>query len=330
MKRVARTACVAAAFPAALVIVLAVVFRIASFHREARDAVQAAPSEGRLIPAGDVKLFVQELGPSNGPVALFTHGMGAWSGLWRPVLEPVAAAGVRCVIVDLPPFGFSERPKNGDYSRAAQARRLWAALDSLGAARASLVGHSFGSGSVAEAALSSPERVVKLILFAPALGLDAPKTPPSGALAAILNNRLAAEALVSATLANPLMTRRGLTGFMAKTEAATPERLAVLRRPLASRGYVAGLARWLPGFLFSTEDSPSYRGASYASLKMPVLLVYGDLDTTTPLAQGRRLKTLIPGADLVVLPGIGHMPQLEATAEAQELLISRLAPAARR
>ena len=80
----------------------------------------------------------------------------------------------------------------------------------------------------------------------------------------------------------------------------------------------------VPGFLFSSEDTPSTRGASYAALKMPALLIYGDKDTTTPLAQGKKLKTLIPGADLVVLPGIGHMPQLEDTDAVRKLLIATL------
>jgi pimeloyl-ACP methyl ester carboxylesterase len=39
--------------------------------------------------------------------------------------------------------------------------------------------------------------------------------------------------------------------------------------------------------------------------------VWGDLDTTTPLSQGQRLAALIPGAELAVMPGVGHMPQIE-------------------
>ncbi len=300
-----------------------VVFRIAAALRETRTPV---PPEGRLVAAGDVRLYVQELGPADGPIVLFTHGMGAWSGLWRPILEPVAAAGIRCVAVDLPPFGFSERPANGDYSRAAQAVRLWALADSLGARRASLVGHSFGSGAVAEAALAVPERVDKLVLIAPALGLDAAAGPPSPLARALLAWRPLRQMFVASTLANPLLVRRGLAGFMERDEAATPERVAILRRPQRAEGYVRGVGEWVRGFVLGGEVTPSFERAAYARLAMPVLLIWGDRDATTPLAQGAALNRSIPGSELVVLPGIGHMPQLEETVKVQELLIRFLAP----
>ncbi len=312
MKRALWSAAVLASLPVLVLLSAAV-----------RERSADRPPEGRLVSAGDVSLYVQEAGPVDGPVVLFTHGMGAWSGLWRPLLDPLAAAGIRCVAVDLPPFGFSERPASGDYSRAAQARRLWALADSLGARKVSFVGHSFGSGAVAEAALAEPGRVEKLILIAPALGLDAPG-PPSALARAALGVRPLRQALVAATLANPLLVRRGLTGFMARDEAATPERVEILRRPQRAKGYVRGLGEWLPGFVLGGEASPSFDRAAYARLAMPVRLIWGDKDETTPLAQGEALAKSIPGAELVVLPGIGHMPQLEDPARVQALLVERL------
>ena len=46
-------------------------------------------------------------------------------------------------------------------------------------------------------------------------------------------------------------------------------------------------------------------------LMLPVVALWGDRDTVTALDQGRRVVSLVPGARLVVLPGIGHIPQIE-------------------
>ena len=57
---------------------------------------------------------------------------------------------------------------------------------------------------------------------------------------------------------------------------------------------------------------------------MPALVIWGDLDTTTPLAQGRRLAEVIPGAELAVMPGVGHMPQIEDPPAFNQLLVEFL------
>lgn len=287
-------------------------------------AFDGAPDNGRFVPAGDVDMFVQETGPKDGPAAVFTHGMGAWSGFWMPLLEPVGKAGVRAIAVDLPPFGYSTRPADADYSRQAQARRLWAMLDSLGVQTASLVGHSIGGAPAMEAALSRPERLRSLVFLAPALGLDA--APPSKLIEWLLAPRWVRRAVAAAGLANPLLTLPGLRSFMARKEAATKELARIVRRPQSIKGTTAAYADWLPALLFPRRDALSLQPSAYSRLRVPTTLIWGDRDTVTPLAQGQALRPLIEGSRLVVLPGVGHMPQWEAREEVRELLIRRLAP----
>ena len=163
------------------------------------------------------------------------------------------------------------------------------------------------------------------MLIAPALGLDAPPTKP-GLMAALLSSPAFARFVVAASVANPLLMRQGLARFMADPASATEEMAAVVRRPIYLRGRNAAVAEWLPRYLYGPEPGLSMDKASYARLTMPVLLIWGDQDTTTPLPQGRALQALIPGSRLEVLPGIGHMPQLESAAKVQELLAAHLAP----
>lgn len=90
---------------------------------------ELASSTGHLVPTGSGRVFVQEKGPAEGvPVVLF-HGTAAWSELCRRTIDALAAAGFRVIALDLPPFGFSDRP--GSYTRRDQAARINDVLDQL-------------------------------------------------------------------------------------------------------------------------------------------------------------------------------------------------------
>jgi pimeloyl-ACP methyl ester carboxylesterase len=53
-------------------------------------------------------------------------------------------------------------------------------------------------------------------------------------------------------------------------------------------------------------------GSGIGRIEVPTLLVYGDNDVRTPLAVGEDLHAAIPGSRLVVLPGVGHVCNVEA------------------
>jgi pimeloyl-ACP methyl ester carboxylesterase len=291
--------------------------------RETKSRVEAAPNTGRFVRAADVEIFVQELGPPGAPIVLFIHGMGAWSELWRPTLTATAAAGFRAVAMDLPPFGFSERPVASAYGRQAQARRILGVIDALGAGQATLVGHSFGGGPTMEAVLLEPRRVRALALADAAVGLDA--EPGGGAAAVVLRARPLRSTLVATTVTNPLLTRRLLTQFVANHDAVTGARIQVLQAPLVVQGATDAFGDWLLDFVTSREVALSTQVDAYRALTLPTLVIWGDRDATTPLAQGRRLAQLIAGAELAIMPGIGHMPQIEDPAQFDRLLLAFLA-----
>src|SRR5262249_4345722 len=138
--------------------------RYQASRREIRTRVEAAPASGRFVRAGDVNLFIQELGPPGAAVVVGVRGRGAGRELGRGTLVATAAAGFHAVALDLPPFGYSERPAPPAYGRQDQARRILGVIDALGVRQATLVGHSFGGGPTMEAALLAPERVHALVL----------------------------------------------------------------------------------------------------------------------------------------------------------------------
>jgi pimeloyl-ACP methyl ester carboxylesterase len=100
--------------------------------------------------------------------------------------------------------------------------------------------------------------------------------------------------------------------LIAKKERALPEFVAILQRPIAQRDSTAGIADWLYYFLGSDREAASADRSAYARLKPPVAILWGDKDSVTPLEQALDLRTLLPPqTSLNLLPGLGHIPQIE-------------------
>lgn len=298
-----------------LVALLLTVFSVQASLRETAQRGDAAPPGGRFVQAGDTELFVQEIGPPSGPAVVFIHGAGAWSGLWHDTMRAVAAAGFRCIAIDIPPFGFSQRSDVAAYGRDDQARRIVAALDALGIERATLVGHSFGGGATVETALLIPDRIEAMVLAdIGGLGLRSSgqqsARPPSVGMA-LFEQRPLRNALVASTLTNPLLSKAALQTLILDPADATPERVAILQRPLALQGSTDALGDWLLQTMSSAEISLSSDPASYRKLTMPVLLIWGEQDSTVPVAEGVILNGLLPDSRLVIMPGVDHIPHIE-------------------
>lgn len=291
-------------------------FRLAAALRETGAAI---PEGGRLLDTATGRVFVIEAG--TGPAVLFVHGTGAWSALWQPTLEAVAAGGYRAIAIDLPPFGFSDRAADGDYTRAAQAKRILALTDAL-EVRPVLVAHSFGAAPGVEAVMSAPDAFAGLVLVAGAVGLgDHERTRD---LPLPLRPLWLREMVVAMTATSPLMTRRLLAGLLAVKEAATPEVAALLQRPMKREGSTRTFAAWLPVLLAPERDALGTDPENWASLMPGAELIWGDADTVTPLAQGEALAALAPKARLTVLRGVGHIPQIESPDAFREALLAAL------
>ncbi|MFL5583188.1 MAG: alpha/beta fold hydrolase [Gemmatimonadaceae bacterium] len=312
--------------PGALVLVLAVSLGAAS-ARERVPRAARAPAAGRLVPSGDLRLFVQEAGPADGRLVVLVHGTGAWGEIWRPVADALARAGFHVVAVDMPPFGFSDRSRSGAYSVAAQAGRLGALLDELRADSVILVGHSFGARATLQAALADPGRVARVVLVDAALSISdttsAPAPAPLG-LQVALSARPVRAGLVAATVTNPLLTRTFTGQLVAFPDRLTDAQIEMLQRPMRQPGTSWAAGAWIHDFLL--EPAPPVREArrALANLPAPVHVVWGELDSLTPVAQGQDLARLARCATWDVLPGTGHIPGLEAPDLLARTLVTRL------
>jgi pimeloyl-ACP methyl ester carboxylesterase len=249
-------------------------------------------------------------------VIVLIHGFCASNLVWREILLPLAEAGFRVIAPDLVGFGFTEKPRNGEfgaYTIAAQSRMIIRLLDKLGIERATLAGSSYGGAVASFVALDHAERVERLVLVSAVTNDD------------VKNQRLLrlAAAPVMGDLLSPLMlgSPRLMRWRMRKVYEAgggpvrTEENMLAHHRPLryanTHRAVLRTLRRW--------DATRIEREA--ANITQPTLLVWGEGDTDVPLKNGFHLHTLLPNSRLIVFRHCGHLPQEEHPREFTEVVM---------
>jgi pimeloyl-ACP methyl ester carboxylesterase len=123
-----------------------------------------------------------------------------------------------------------------------------------------------------------------------------------------LGEPLLRDALVSATLTNPRFTPRLLRGLVSDPAAITPARVAMLQRPLYRERTTSTYGEWFRNFLLVDEHTLATDRARYRTIRVPSLVIWGSADAVTPVAQGRDIARLIPGATWGGARGRGALP----------------------
>ena len=113
--------------------------------------------------------------------------------------------------------------------------------------------------------------------------------------------------------------------LVANKESVTDDFVAILKKPSGLANSSHDLGVWLRAIFSPDPTARSLDRESYRSLKLPVALIWGELDEVTPLAEGRDIQSLIVGASLKAIPRAGHVPQVEFPAAFETLLIASLA-----
>ena len=240
------------------------------------------------------------------PPVLLLHGIGRSMEDWALQYERLSGT-YRVIAVDVPGFGFSDRPV-GPINLSTFARGVLGAVDVLGETRPlNIIGNSLGGAIALQTLALRPERVASLGLINSA-GFGAEVTPllrilalpVIGPLSTRRNTRAAARMLERACYADPaLATRERIDRAMAI--AAKPHHgpvmLATAVELANARGIRAGWRRQL---------------AAFAALHpRPTLVMWGERDKVLPSHHIEEARRVFPHAETHLLPGIGHMPQVE-------------------
>lgn len=258
----------------------------------------------RTAELGDVSLHVVDAGEGGRPVML-VHGFTANSDEVAGVMEPLAGLGWHAVAPDLRGHGRSDRPADaGAYSLELMAGDVLALADWLGWDRFALLGHSMGGGVAQLIALDHPERLTGLILASTFHGPVPGISMELVQLGCWVVREAGMEGLADAQAARRTENPESVAAFE-RLQEAIPGYAEASRARLVSTSPDMWMAM-APRFV-DQED----RLERLAALDVPTAVIVGELDGTMG-DDCRRLAEAMPGSHLTVIPGAGHVPQLEA------------------
>ena len=228
------------------------------------------------------------------PALVLLHGFLCDSRCWRRQLEDLSDQfGV--IAWDAPGAGASSNPRD-DFTITDWGHCLEDFLDTLGIERAHVLGLSWGGLLAQELYRLHPARVRSLVLADTYAGWK-------GSLPAEACEQRLERCLREASLpADEFVTRWVPVEFF--TESAPPE-LAEEMAAIVADFHPTGF-RLMAESLAHTDTTTLLR-----NVEVPSLLVWGDSDRRSPLSVAAQFRDAIPGAELAVIAGAGHVSNME-------------------
>jgi pimeloyl-ACP methyl ester carboxylesterase len=246
-------------------------------------------------------------GNPTAPPVILVHG---WLSHARTFRQTIDALQDRCycVSVDLLGHGFSDKPKDGDYSIRAQASRVLKLADALNIGTFAYIGHSMGGMiGLYIASTLAPERITRLVdVSGVANGLLSPYARY------VLTPIYAAGAVIPAiwTFSRAAMNWHWYAYTFDRALYHNPRRSF---EPVTSEDRQMAL---MPG-----NEVPAYRDLqairavnladALPRIQTPILVLFGKHDHTVPLDNAYLVQRCVPGARLVLLDDCGHVPMTE-------------------
>jgi pimeloyl-ACP methyl ester carboxylesterase len=290
-------------------------------------------SDSGVVPANGIRIAYETFGDRGARPLLMVMGLGSPMLTWHPDLcKLLAGRGFFVIRYDNRDVGRSthlhDAPEpdvrgalmRGDVSSAAytlddMAEDGFGLLDALGLTAAHVVGASLGGMIAQTMAVRHPERVLSLtsIMSTPSPTLT--NTTPEAGAALMRPPATSREGSIARAI--DIARIIGSPGYPPDDQ---------WRAELAGRIWdqgldPAGVMRQWMAILASGDRTEAVRG-----IRIPTLVVHGEADPLVNVAAGRRTAELIPGAELMVVPGMGHdlpRPMWPALADAISAVADR-------
>jgi 4,5:9,10-diseco-3-hydroxy-5,9,17-trioxoandrosta-1(10),2-diene-4-oate hydrolase len=254
-------------------------------------------AEELFIEVDGVRLHYQRAG--SGRPLLLIHGLVGSARNWRLNIDELSREAT-VYAVDLLNMGQSERVRDLDASLKSTADVLARWMDAVGLAEMDVAGHSHGGAIAMMLAARHPERVGRLILFAPAN----PFCELGHQLIAFYNSG-PGRFLANLIPAMPnFVTTVALGRMYGDPKRATRESLEGYTDGLSTPGSIGHVLqivrRW-------HEDMALLRSVLPRLADKPALLIWGDRDRAVGLSSAHQLQQILPQSELVIVPGVGHI-----------------------
>lgn len=256
-----------------------------------------------------MRWHVQRMGA--GPTVLLVHGTGAATHSWRG-LAPLLADRFEVVAPDLPGHGFTEIPSPRHLSLQGMADAVGMLLRRLDRRPDLVVGHSAGAAIAAYMCLEGeiePRALISLNgAFLPLHGLPGYLFSPTAKL-------LAATPFLPRLFARHAGAPEAVERLVRSTGSTLdPVGIDLYRRLIASPGHVGATLSMMANWDLECLER------NLSSLQLALYLLVGDNDRTVPPVEALRVRALVPEAQLVTLPGLGHLAHEERPERVAELI----------
>ena len=251
----------------------------------------------KSVLVGDHRIVYSEGG--KGEPVVMVHGFGASSDNWNRMAGRLTKH-YRVIAPDMPGWGQSTRMDSASYAYPEQVERLHQFLGALGLRRVHLVGHSMGGFISSAYAARYPEEVVTLGLIAPH-GVAEPQ--PS-------------ELALSVSAGDNWLVARNIPEFerlLSKVFARRPYMPKSVFKLFAAYA-IRGSAKSARIFADMQSNDPPLE-ERLPLIKAPTLIIWGDQDRVLHVSCAEVFHQGIKNSELLVQPGIGHMPLIESARE---------------
>ncbi len=300
---------------------------------EAVQALGVGPHSRWVDLDGPVH-YLDLAGPASGPAVVCVHGLAGSAVNWSAI-APLLAGTCRVLAVDLPGHGLTKSHRRGTGVPAMRAL-LHRFIEALGVGPVILVGNSMGGMISLLEASADPAAVAGVVLIDPVLPLvpaipdhfvtpmlAAYAVPGLGPLLMRRRRRQSPEDLVNSILSLCCVdTSRVPADVLA-------QHVTVARQALSSpetEGDISASARSMIAIFAGDLLGGAYRRA-IGSITCPVLLLHGTHDRLVPIAVARAAARANPAWTMIEMPGVGHVPQLEAPDDTASVIIGWLGTA---
>ena len=252
-----------------------------------------------LIARPTFTMYYDDRGPRDAPVVVLMHSLLCDGSMFAHLCDSLAADH-RVLNVDLRGHGQSTRPAES-WSLEEQADDVIALLDSLGIARAALVGLSQGGMTALRVAFFHPLRVSAMVVMSSSADPEE-RWNRVKYLAMATSVRFIGLTDLVANAVAPLMFSEGFLRARPEVIAEHKARWRAMDRMSAYGGTHAVAMR--------SDAAPMLR-----DIRCPTLVVAGEHDRAQPVFRSRRIVEGIHGAMLVTIPRAGHLSTIEQPEE---------------
>ncbi|HXC94607.1 MAG TPA: alpha/beta hydrolase [Edaphobacter sp.] len=253
--------------------------------------------EEAFVLVNGAKLHYQRAG--TGRPLLLLHGLVGSAKNWRRNISFLSRDS-NVFAVDLFNMGESDRVPGLDASLEATADHLAAYMDALGLPEADIAGHSHGGAIAMMLAARHPNRVRRLILFAPAN----PFCDLGNQLIRFYQTRFGTWFARRIPFLPRMLKATALSRMYGDPRRVAPDTLDGYTQGLHIPGTVDHVMQIVQRW---SVDMGLLRSALVRLAEKPTLLIWGDRDRAVGLHSARELQRTLPQSQLLVLPGVGHI-----------------------